>query len=97
MDLSNQYVIHQKSGEIEYLQFRRLLQYENKISHCFTLIGKENNYQANDGRNYPLIMQELGLDYKGLVTIKNQVHSDIVKKVEDIQETYRQIDRISDK
>ena len=95
MDLTNQYVIHQKCGEIEYLQFRRLLQYENKISHCFTLIGKENNYQVNDGRSYSRFMQELGLDYKGLVTIKNQVHSDIVKKVEDNQEICKQIDRIS--
>ena len=27
-DLSNENVIHQKSGEIEYLQFKKLLQYK---------------------------------------------------------------------
>ena len=36
-DLSNENVIHVKKDGVEYLQFRKLLQYEDKISHAFTL------------------------------------------------------------
>lgn len=92
MDLSNSCVIHVKKGDIEYLQFRRLLQYEDKISHCFSLIGNSNNYQVNDGRNYPKLLECINLDYKGLVSIKNQIHSDIVKKVDIQNENYIEID-----
>ena len=35
-DLSNENIIHEKKDGVEYIQFKRLLQYEN-IEHCFTL------------------------------------------------------------
>ena len=35
-DLSNENVIHVKKDGLEYIQFKRLLEYKN-IQHCFTL------------------------------------------------------------
>ena len=37
MDLSNENVIHVKKENIEYLQFRRLLEYKDKLIHAFTI------------------------------------------------------------
>ena len=37
-DLSNENVIHIKKDELEYIQFKKLLEYKN-IEHCFTLNG----------------------------------------------------------
>ena len=36
-NLSNENIIHIKHGEIEYIQFKKLLEYKEKIKHCFTL------------------------------------------------------------
>ena len=36
MDLSNENIIHVKKDGLEYIQFRKLLEYKN-IVHCFTL------------------------------------------------------------
>ena len=37
MDLSNENVIHIKQDEIEYLQFRRLLEYKDKINRVYII------------------------------------------------------------
>ena len=42
-DLSNETVIHVKTEKQDFLQFRRLLQYSDIISHCYSL-GLNNNY-----------------------------------------------------
>ena len=36
-DLTNKNVIHVKSNDIEYLQFRKLLEYNDIIKHAYTL------------------------------------------------------------
>ena len=36
-DLSNENIIHIKNNNIQYLQFKRLLQYQNKLKHCYKL------------------------------------------------------------
>ena len=38
LDLSNENVIHIKDGDIEYLQFRKLLEYKDKINHCYSAV-----------------------------------------------------------
>ena len=63
-DLSNENIIHVKEENIEYIQFKRLLEYKDKIAHCFTLKGeKNNNYKEIDGKNYLLLYDKLKLDY----------------------------------
>ena len=36
MNLSNKNIIHVKTDNVEYIQFKRLLEYKN-IAHCYTL------------------------------------------------------------
>ena len=50
MELSNDSVIHIKNGDIEYLQFRKLLEYSDIISHCYSL-GTNVNFRTSS-KNY---------------------------------------------
>ena len=82
MDLSNDRVIHIKNGDIEYLQFRKLLEYSDIISHCYSLGTNVNfrtsskNYENNENNefeyekvinNYKNLCDNICLDYKNLV------------------------------
>lgn len=95
MDLSNENVIHIKGSGIEYLQFRKLLEYGDNITHAFTL-GIENDFrmplynsannklsreQIEENKNsYKKICKNIGIDYNDIVKT-NQVHKDVVKEV----------------
>ena len=79
MELSNDTVIHIKNGDIEYLQFRRLVEYSDVISHCYSLGTNANfrtsskNYENNKIEyekvisNYKNLCDNIGLDYRNLV------------------------------
>lgn len=43
MDLSNKNMIHIKKGDIQYLQFRKLLEFDN-IINCYTLSKNNVNF-----------------------------------------------------
>lgn len=95
MDLSNENVIHIKRDGIEYLQFRRLLEYKDNITHAFT-IGIKNDFRMplyNSPNNkltneqieknkisYKKICKSIGIEYNNIVKT-NQVHKDIIKNV----------------
>lgn len=86
-DLSNENVIHVNKNGVEYLQFRKLLQYEDKISHCFTLkdltFGDNSNFydiKKNVLENYNKITNELNLSSKNIVR-PFQTHTNFVKNV----------------
>ena len=97
MDLSNENVIHKKEEGVEYLQFRRLLEYKDNITHAFT-VGKNNDFripfykstqnkltdeQIEKNKNsYKKICKVIGIEYNDIVKT-NQVHKDIIKKVND--------------
>lgn len=88
-DLSNENIIHIKKNGLEYLQFKRLLEYKDILTHCFTLkpldFGDNSNYEAKKdiiANNYKIICDELEIDYKNIVR-PYQTHTNIVKKVED--------------
>lgn len=93
-DLSNKNVIHIIKDGVQYLQFRKLLEYDNIITHAYSLgtdlnfrtakINKEalpqNEYEkAID--SYKKICDSLGTDYKNIVKT-NQEHTDNIKIVE---------------
>lgn len=83
-DLSNENVIHVKNKGIEYIQFRKLLKYQDKIVHAYT-IGLEKNYRGKDAQeNYKSLCEAIGIDFKKLVQ-SNQVHTDRVEVVKDIK------------
>ena len=99
MDLSNKNVIHVKKDKIEYLQFRKLLEYSDIICHAYSLgvdknyrtsrVNKENlskeEYQKAIG-DYKKLCESIGADYKNLVKT-SQEHTDqisiVTKKVND--------------
>ena len=90
MDLSNENMIHIKNGDIEYLQFKRLLEYKDKIQHCYTM--KCDNYLNDDGYNYKKLYDCLNLNYNNLVRIQHQIHSNYVEKVDDLNKVYTDTD-----
>lgn len=96
MDLSNENVVHKKEAGIEYLQFRKLLEYKDNISHAFT-IGTNNDYrmplynsiqnkltkeQIEENKNsYRKICKSIGIEYNNIVKT-NQVHKDVIKNID---------------
>ncbi len=79
--LSNENVVHIKDGDIEYLQFKKLLEYKDKLQHCYTT--RSNNYEKDNGENYKKLYDSLNLDYNKLVKIKEQIHSNLVQVIEN--------------
>lgn len=88
IDLSNENIIHVKKNEIEYLQFRKLLEYDN-IVHCYTLKTGDLNFRSYSSEerkevvknNYNRICTKLGIDYKNIVR-PFQMHTDNIAIVE---------------
>ena len=57
-DLSNENVIHVKKNGVEYLQFRKLLEYSDIIKHAYA-IGLEPNFRTARAKNAtPLTKEE---------------------------------------
>lgn len=94
-DLSNENVIHIIKDGVQYLQFRKLLEYDNIITHAYSLgtdlnfrtakINKEalpqNEYnKAID--SYKKICNSLETDYKNIVKT-NQEHTDNIKSIKE--------------
>lgn len=92
INLSNENMLHVKKGDIEYLQFKKLLAYEDVVNHCYTLKGKNNNYENNDGTNYKRLCESLGIKEDKIKRIGIQAHSDKVEVVHAEGENYTQID-----
>lgn len=94
MDLSNENVIHIKTKETEYLQFRRLLEYKDIITHAYSL-GTNLNFstaRANKEKlpkeeydkvikDYEQFCKSIDCDYIDVVK-PNQKHTNCVKIVE---------------
>ncbi len=88
-NLSNDVIIHQKNKEIEYLQFRKLLEYPG-IVHCYTL--KANNFDVAGNDTYKEKKDIVDANYEKLANVLNiskntilrpyQTHTDIVKHVD---------------
>lgn len=87
-ELSNENIIHIKKNGIEYIQFKKLLEYKN-ITHCFTLkpldfAGFDNYNEKKDSVNkaYKAICEELKVHYNDICRPK-QTHTDKVEKILD--------------
>lgn len=93
-DLSNKNVIHIKDKNIEYLQFRKLLEYKDFIYHAFTL-GLDVGFKTTTPNQKPTTLERMelakesykkicfniGSDYTHIVQA-NQNHTDVIKMVE---------------
>ena len=86
-DLSNENIIHVKKNELEYIQFRRLLEYKD-IQHCFTLklldFAGNSNYEQNKEvvqKSLNILSKEFEFNIKDICRPK-QTHTDVVAKIE---------------
>ncbi len=81
-------VIFKEKDGINYIQFKKLLEFG--INHCYTLKSddldfgeiNENNYQE-ENNGYSKISKAFNIEKKKLFIIPNQVHSDIVKCIDE--------------
>lgn len=90
IDLSNENVIHKKNKEIEYLQFRKLIEYK-EIVHCYTLKANNFDIAGNDTYeekkdithfNYEKLSNALQIS-KDTILRPYQTHTDVVKAVNE--------------
>ena len=94
-DLSNENVIHVKKNGVEYLQFRKLLEYSDIIKHAYA-IGLEPNFRTARAKNatpltneeyekavndYRKLADSIGIDYINIAK-PNQAHTKNIKVVE---------------
>ncbi len=91
-DLSNETMLHVKKGNIEYLQFRKLLEYQDKVEHCYTLKGQNNDYAKEKEDNYTALYNAMNLSKEGFTKIEHQAHSDKVEVVKEKNEFHTNID-----
>ncbi|MBO6233759.1 MAG: peptidoglycan editing factor PgeF [Clostridia bacterium] len=81
MDLSNENVIHVKKYGIEFLQFRRLLEYKEIINHAYSL-GTNLNFRTAKANKEQLpsdIFEKNCRDYKNLCEIIGENYINVVK------------------
>ena len=90
--LSNENVTHIEKNGVQYLQFRKLLEYK-EIKHAYSL-GIKENYRTSRTNKMPLeeskyikaidsykkLCENIGVDYKNIVKT-NQEHTDKVEMV----------------
>ena len=94
-DLSNENVVHIKKNGIEYLQFRKLLEYSDIINHAYS-IGIDRNYRTARAKDtqklsteeynksikaYKDLSDSIGINY--IIIVKpNQAHTKNIKRVD---------------
>lgn len=92
-NLSNQNIVHIEKDGVQYIQFKKLLEYKDIITHAYSIGVNVNfrtariNKQALPENEYKKAIQDyknlcdnIGLDYKNVVKT-NQQHTDEVKIV----------------
>ena len=94
-DLSNENVVHIKKDGIEYLQFKKLLEYSDIINHAYA-IGLDRNYRtarAKDAqklsteeynkaiKDYKDLSDSIGINYINIAK-PNQAHTKNIKRVD---------------
>lgn len=94
-DLSNENVIHIKKDGIEYLQFRKLLEYSDVIKHGYA-IGLDRNFRTARAKNveqlsereynkaikdYKELADSIGIEYINIAK-PNQAHTKNIKRID---------------
>ena len=72
MNLTNDVIVHKNEDGLDYIQFKKLLEYDDKISHAYSL-GVDVNYrtigqnQKNAIKSYEKLCSTIGLNVDNLV------------------------------
>ena len=85
MNLTNNNIIHISGENLDYIQFKRLLEYEDILTHAYTLKHPTINYNPNLTQeeyqdNYKAICQSLNLNETNVVR-PQQRHTDQIKVI----------------
>lgn len=92
-DLSNENVIHVIKDDVQYIQFKKLLNYKDRLKHCYTM--KELNFRnkAKEDDDYIKICQALNLDNNKIVK-PVQTHTNVVQVVNEnsISADFKEVD-----
>lgn len=89
VNLSNETMIHVRKNGVEFLQFRKLLEYPELV-HCYTLKANDFDIRGNDtyketkeivNKNYSKLAKALDIPKQSMVR-PYQTHTNIVKSVE---------------
>lgn len=72
MNLTNNGIIHTVGENVEYIQFKRLLKYQDIITHAYTLKHPTISFgpnltNAEYNKNYQILCQELNLNHNNIV------------------------------
>ena len=85
--LTNDTIIHKTVDNIEYIQFKKLLEYQDIITHAYTLKNEQQNFRTLNEqeekiaiKSYQQVCGILSLDYKNIVKC-SQTHTDNIKEV----------------
>lgn len=85
-NLSNENVIHIEKDGIQYLQFRKLLEYKDIINHAYSL-GIDMNFRTGRAKNAEKLSKEdfnrAIQDYKELCGAINENYIDVVKVIQE--------------
>lgn len=89
-DLTNSNVIHIKRKEIEYIQFKKLLEYSDIIEHCYTLRKNETDFRKYEDKdilekNYKKLAKEFKFEY-GKIIRPFQTHTDNIVSIKNNEE-----------
>ena len=86
-DLSNEEMIHLKKGNVELLQFRRLLEYKDSLFHAYTLKPLDFNPDGIENKvvkqSCEKIMKTFQIEDKKIIRL-SQVHGDTIQKINNI-------------
>ena len=85
MDLSNDNVIHIKDDEIEYLQFKKLLEYKDIINHAYS-IGTNVNFRTARANKQNISEEEYKLAIKSYHNLCKSINTHENKVVKTNQE-----------
>ena len=95
-DLSNENVIHINKNGVQYLQFRRLLEYKDILVHAYSL-GTDTNFRTSRGKNKkqlsPEEMQQAYKNYDKLCHAIGESYINIVKPNQDHTQNIQKVDK----
>ena len=95
-DLSNENVIHINKNGVQYLQFRRLLEYKDILVHAYSL-GIDTNFRTSRGKNKkqlsPEEMQQAYKNYDKLCNAIGESYINIVKPNQDHTQNIQRVDK----
>ncbi len=83
--LSNEEIVYVKKGGQEFIQFKKLLQYSNIISHAYS-IGIDKNYRTFKPDRSPLLNEDYKKninDYKTLCDVNGLNYKNLIKAMQN--------------